>query len=816
MAQYKVIYRDENLGWQPGCPILIEAVQVSRNVDTSQCYLQLKVKNISGDAIDKVVIPLVVTTPQGETEAATFNSLDANIRPGAEWKPSAKALKALEVAKIDARVSVAGSLDAFADIAPLPKPEPLDLSDGAKRIRDAEIRKDGVKPELLVGRAEDNGRWWLCSCGAANVERGKCHRCGATKGKAEYWNDTNRYEASFEKQKQQALESARGILGIKGSDSGSAAPVAKAAEPEEVIVATPIDDNEPEVDNGWVCLNCGARVNADDDTCPFCHQAKEAPRPKKYDTVVSLKKGASSPMMPSDSETAYAHDDEEDPAGEEWVCTCGAINFSGDICSGCGVSKRAALEYGVNLSAEAEGEDAEWTCTCGLVNSFDEDVCSSCGAPKPTGEQGEDIDEQDGPESEHKYSAAAIVPKATQETERAAIEASKPQATKAAKTDLSELESARAAILALGNTEESKDLLTKLDGQIAIAKKKQRNRNIAIGSAVCALVAFAIVFVTVIIPSNKYNGALEMAQRGEYDEAIAVLTELGDYKDAKEKIPEVKVEKAIALIKQGDFDKARELKKELDKAKVPTDRIATAYLDGVASVVRRGSYDEAARLLGYLSQSDSKVKAAYGNLADGLFGAGRYDDAVSNYRIAGNDAGIYKCGIKYTEKEEFVKAADLLAELVKKGYPGAEDALNEAEYGYVIGHLDNTDPTTGKYLADLSAKDYRDAASLCSKMYVLRVSFVGLSNSQIGKYNNVTFKYQVTGCIPGKADTRTITIYDTIHKESKKVTLKSSQDGTYQGSLLMSAKISGGPHSATITITDSQTGKVLLRKTVYW
>lgn len=63
MANFKVVFRSDNQGadtspgWEPGCPLLVNAVQVSRNTDTGQCYLQLKLSNISGATVDSFKLP---------------------------------------------------------------------------------------------------------------------------------------------------------------------------------------------------------------------------------------------------------------------------------------------------------------------------------------------------------------------------------------------------------------------------------------------------------------------------------------------------------------------------------------------------------------------------------------------------------------------------------------------------------------------------------------------------------------------------------------------------------------------------------------
>ena len=54
MSDYKVIFKavaqtegGHALTWEPGCPALFTAVQVSRNTSTSAAFLQLKVRNVS-------------------------------------------------------------------------------------------------------------------------------------------------------------------------------------------------------------------------------------------------------------------------------------------------------------------------------------------------------------------------------------------------------------------------------------------------------------------------------------------------------------------------------------------------------------------------------------------------------------------------------------------------------------------------------------------------------------------------------------------------------------------------------------------------
>ena len=87
MANFKVVFRSDNQGadtspgWEPGCPLLVNAVQVSRNTDTGQCYLQLKLSNISGATVDSFKLQADVSYVDGASETVELNPLDADVQP---------------------------------------------------------------------------------------------------------------------------------------------------------------------------------------------------------------------------------------------------------------------------------------------------------------------------------------------------------------------------------------------------------------------------------------------------------------------------------------------------------------------------------------------------------------------------------------------------------------------------------------------------------------------------------------------------------------------------------------------------------------
>ena len=85
-------------------------------------------------------------------------------------------------------------------------------------------------------------------------------------------------------------------------------------------------------------------------------------------------------------------------------------------------------------------------------------------------------------------------------------------------------------------------------------KKKKRIKLVTITSAAVAVIIAVVIFInSVIIPAANYSKALRLAEKGYYDQAISILTELGDYKDAADKILETNYNKAANLAEKGDY-----------------------------------------------------------------------------------------------------------------------------------------------------------------------------------------------------------------------------------------------------------------------
>ena len=193
MANFKVVFRSDNQGadtspgWEPGCPLLVNAVQVSRNTDTGQCYLQLKLSNISGATVDSFKLQADVSYVDGASETVELNPLDADVQPAKTHRPEPVSLAGSQITNVIVRVLSVSQpeIEWHAEAGSEPGPIPvgtelvLDKKATAERAKSLEeLYKDSSKYRHAV--TLDN-TWWVCSCGMPNVDRDRCCRCDLSK-----------------------------------------------------------------------------------------------------------------------------------------------------------------------------------------------------------------------------------------------------------------------------------------------------------------------------------------------------------------------------------------------------------------------------------------------------------------------------------------------------------------------------------------------------------------------------------------------------------------------------------------------------------
>ena len=108
-------------------------------------------------------------------------------------------------------------------------------------------------------------------------------------------------------------------------------------------------------------------------------------------------------------------------------------------------------------------------------------------------------------------------------------------------------------------------------------------------SCVAGLVLFTavgfIVWTKVLAPSKNYDKACSLMEEGEYDNAIALFEDLGDYKDSGDKITESKYQKACQSLEDEEYQTAETMFKELGDYRDSEDKaVESKYRYGISLI----------------------------------------------------------------------------------------------------------------------------------------------------------------------------------------------------------------------------------------
>ncbi len=228
MADYKVVFRADRttegegaLGWEAGCPLLFEAIQVSRNVDTGKAYLQAKVLNVSAAVVDAFRASFEVVQRDGSVERVDSESLDADISSARSLNLTPMMLAAGDVKLVRGRIDWArtssGDWSAGATLEQVSRPRSLGLSERAlgERYEQLWAPLATVRTEPSLKRAAENEAivgvgWWVCPCGQPNVGRKTCAVCGISYERLSdpKMQDLANLEAAADKREAEAREAA--------------------------------------------------------------------------------------------------------------------------------------------------------------------------------------------------------------------------------------------------------------------------------------------------------------------------------------------------------------------------------------------------------------------------------------------------------------------------------------------------------------------------------------------------------------------------------------------------------------------------------
>lgn len=223
MSDYKVVFRADNTNeteqtpqWEPACPALVEAVQVSRHTVTSDTYLQVRVENLCARTLGAIYGTATLAYDDGSQETVEFKQLDADIAPR-----ESQALQAIALPRPDvksARVSFTRidcdgrQWGSSVDPIDPPTSKPLGFGIKAMEERNRRLKEEGFNPDFLSGALEVHNGWWLCSCGHLNVNRTKCCGCGCEKKLLVELGDEQTLEAEVDSHRSKLYDQAIDLL----------------------------------------------------------------------------------------------------------------------------------------------------------------------------------------------------------------------------------------------------------------------------------------------------------------------------------------------------------------------------------------------------------------------------------------------------------------------------------------------------------------------------------------------------------------------------------------------------------------------------
>lgn len=190
MSGFKVVYRIDptddtpEITWEEGCPLLLDALQIARNTDTGEAYVQTRFLNISGEKINSFKVTITVVYGDGSEENLCLNPLDADIFSGMTYSARPVVLSAGDAIAAKVKVETVGQ-DSGQWVSHLPlskvrRPCALSLSSTALEERVSELRELGCKDSRKASlySIERNDGWTLCPCGQVNVGTKRCVSCG--------------------------------------------------------------------------------------------------------------------------------------------------------------------------------------------------------------------------------------------------------------------------------------------------------------------------------------------------------------------------------------------------------------------------------------------------------------------------------------------------------------------------------------------------------------------------------------------------------------------------------------------------------------
>lgn len=186
--------------------------------------------------------------------------------------------------------------------------------------------------------------------------------------------------------------------------------------------------------------------------------------------------------------------------------------------------------------------------------------------------------------------------------------------------------------------------------------KERKNKRLTVAFVLVVLIACVVGWfvVTRVIPNNKYQRAVALRENGQYDEAIAVFAELGDYGDTKTQIAETWYQKALLSRENGMYEYAYTIFSSLGDYSDAAQQLSETKYQQAVALRENGQYDDAiaafAELGDYRNVTAQIMKTKY-QKAVALRENGQYDESIAVFTEL-NDYSDAKAQITETKYQQ--------------------------------------------------------------------------------------------------------------------------------------------------------------------
>lgn len=239
-----------------------------------------------------------------------------------------------------------------------------------------------------------------------------------------------------------------------------------------------------------------------------------------------------------------------------------------------------------------------------------------------------------------------------------------------------------------------------------------------------------------------YDAAIAYQAAGQYDEAIAIYNELGDYQDSATLATKTGADKLYAA---GSYAEAWDVYAVLDEAYHTHDADYSAMYTAADEARASGNYDAAYdgfAALGNYSDAKNKMTQCGVEKAESLYAAGSYTDAAEVYESLGDSAKVTECIYAYAgqlrEHGEYLPAA--------QQYEAIMDYADSRDQHYQMGlQARDNDKLADAYAIFIADPEYRDTqeaiyqtgvSASAEELYEVSVA----AFTQVGAYKDAAMK----------------------------------------------------------------------------